>query len=77
MYAIDEKNENTIWKHAIQREMVNVKITFQTIPEGKNQPDGFQYDNCHIVFDIKMEDFQRKACLVVEVHITHILNNIT
>ena len=32
--------------------------------QGKKPPHGFQYINCHVVFDIKMEDFQRKACLV-------------
>ena len=27
--------------------------------------------NCHMVFDIEMEDFQRKACLVTGGHITN------
>ena len=30
-----------------------------------------QYVNCHMVFDIKMKDFQRKACLVAGDHMTN------
>ena len=57
--------------------MENVKIAFQTIPEGKKPQNGFQYVNCFMVFDIKMEDFQRKACLVVGGHMTHTQDTIT
>ena len=57
--------------------MEYVKITFQNIPEGKKPPNGFQYVNCHMVFDIEMEDFCRKACLVVGGHIAHTLDTIT
>ena len=50
-----------------------MKITFQTIPKGKNPPNKFQYVNCHMMFGINMEDFHRKACLLVVVggHMTH------
>ena len=30
--------------------------------------------SCHMVFDIKMEDFHRKAHLVVGGHMTHVPN---
>ena len=40
-------------------------------------PNGFQYVNCHKVFDVKMEDFQTKACLVTGGHVTHIPYTIT
>ena len=50
----------------MQKEMENVKIAFHIIPESRKPPNGFQYVNYHMVFDIKMEDFQRKACLVAE-----------
>ena len=56
-YAIDEKNENTLWQEVLQKEMENVKIAFLIIPEGKKPPNGFHHVNCHMVFDIKMEDF--------------------
>ena len=51
--------------------MKNVKSAFQMIPKGKKLPNGLQYVNCHMVFDIKMEDFWRKAHLVVGGHITN------
>ena len=54
VYALDEKNRNTLWQDAIQKEMEDVKIAFQTLTEGKKSPDGFQYVNWHMVFDIKM-----------------------
>ena len=70
-------NKNTLWQHAIHKEIENVKVTFQIIPEGENPPTGFHYDNCHIVFDMKMKDFHRKAHLVVGGHITHTPDIIT
>ena len=76
-YVIDQKNRNTLWQDAIQKEMENVKIAFQIIPDGKKPPNGFQYVNCHMVFDIKMEDLQRKALLAVGGHMTHTLDAIT
>ena len=77
VYAIDEKNGNNLWQDAIQKETEYVKIAFQTIPKVKNPPNGFQYADCHMVFDIKMEDFQRKACLVTGCHTAHALDTIT
>ena len=44
--------------------MENVKIAFQIILKGDKPPNGFQYVNCDMVFNIKMEDFWRKAHLV-------------
>ena len=76
-YAIDEKNWNTLWRNAIQKEMENVKIAWQIIPAGKKTPHGFQYVNCHIVFDIKMEDFHRQAYLVVGDYMTNAPGTIT
>ena len=69
-YAIN-KNKSTLWQDIIQKEIENVKITFQIIPEGEKPPTGSQYINCDIVFDIKMKDFHRKACLVAGGHMTH------
>ena len=76
-YAMDEKNGNTLWQNSTQKEMENVKIAFQNIPKGRKPPNGFWYVNFHMVFDIKMEDFQRKAHLVVGGHLTHTPDTIT
>ena len=72
--AISKKNGNTLWQDVIQKEMKNVKVAFQIIPKGEKPPNGFQHVNCHMVFDIKMEDFHRKACLVMGGHVTHTLD---
>ena len=57
--------------------MKKVKITFKIIPEGKKPPNGIQNVNCHMVLDFKMEDFQRKAYLVIGSHMTHTPDAIT
>ena len=77
VYAINKKNGHTLWQDAIQKEIENVKIVFLIICKGKKPPSGFLYVNCHMVFDIKMEDFKRKAQLVVGGHMTNIPGTIT
>ena len=57
--------------------MENVKIAFQTIPKGEKPPNGFQYVDPHMVIDIKMRDFHRKACLVAGGHMAHTPDTIT
>ena len=34
-YAIDEKNGNSIWRDAINKEMENLKVAFGILPDGK------------------------------------------
>ena len=46
-------------------------IAFQTIPESEKAPNGYQY---YMVFDIEMENFYRKACLMAWGHIIHTLD---
>ena len=50
VYPIDKKNSNTLWQDAIQKEIENVKIAFQIIPEAKKPPNGFQHAKCHMMF---------------------------
>ena len=57
MVATNEKNETTLRQDDIQEEMENMKIAFQTISEDKKPPNEFQYVNCHMKYDIKIEDF--------------------
>ena len=57
--------------------MENVQITFQIILNIEKAPNGYQHVNFHIVLDIKMEVFHRKAHLVVEGHVTHTPDVIT
>ena len=34
-------------------------------------PNGYPFVNCHIIFDFKIENFNRKACLVAGGHLAH------
>ena len=58
--AIDKKNGNTFWADAIAKEMKNVRVAFKILDDGERPPPGFQFIRCHMIFDLKMEDFRRK-----------------
>ena len=68
--AIDKKNKNTFWADAIAKEMKNVRVAFKILENGEKVPIGYQFINTHMIFDIKMEDFRRKARLVAGGHMT-------
>ena len=54
----------------------NVRVAFEVLPNGKSVPIGHQFMQCHMVFDIKIEDFRHKARLVAEGHMTKKLASI-
>ena len=60
-FALDTRNGNTLWADAISKEMESIKVAFKVLPDGKPMPIGHQFIQCHIVFDVKMEDFRCKA----------------
>ena len=68
--ALDKANKNTLWADAIAKEMENVRVAFNVLPDGEDPPPGYQFVRCHMIFDIKMEDFRRKARLVAGGHMT-------
>ena len=45
-------------------------IAFKLIDEGEKPPPTYQDIRCHTIFDIKVEDFWRKARYVAGGHIT-------
>ena len=57
--------------------MKNVRVAFNIIEDGDKAPIDYQFVKCHMVFDAKMEDFYRKARLVVGGHMTDVLATIT
>ena len=67
--ALDAKNGNILWAGNI-KEMENVRVAFEVLPDEKPIPVGRQFVKCHMVFDIKMEDFRQKAGLVAGGHMT-------
>jgi hypothetical protein len=50
--------------------MKEVRIAFNMLPGGHVAPNGYQKIPCHMIFDVKMEDFRRKARLVAGGHRT-------
>ena len=66
---IDQEEGNTKWRDAVKKEMSGVSIAFSYLDEGKTAPPGYQYIQCHMIFDIKM-DLTRKARLVAGGHMT-------
>ena len=61
-----------MWWDAISKEMKNVRIAFEEFEvEKEDILPGYQFLNCHIIFDIKMgEGFRQKACMVAGGHMT-------
>ena len=59
-HALDEENGNTFWRDALNREMENLKVAFDIIPEGKSPPPGYFRSSGHIIFDVRMS-IERKA----------------
>ena len=68
--ALDKANGNDFWAKAIEKEMKNVKIAFRILEDGTYAPSDHQFVRCHMVFDVKMETFTRKARLVAGGHMT-------
>ncbi|KAL7474136.1 hypothetical protein ACHAW6_000130 [Cyclotella cf. meneghiniana] len=50
--------------------MKNVQVAFDILPDGVASPLDHQYRKCHMIFDVKMEDFCHKAQLVARGHMT-------
>jgi hypothetical protein len=67
---IDKENGDNLWKEAIQKEMNNVDVAFEYIGKGTEPPPGYQKIKCHLVFDVKLDGFKRKARLVADGHMT-------
>jgi hypothetical protein len=55
----------------IEKEMENVCIAFDILGEDVVSPPDHQYIRCHMIFDVKMEDFHHKARLVAGGHATN------
>ncbi|KAL7485124.1 hypothetical protein ACHAW6_015142 [Cyclotella cf. meneghiniana] len=51
--------------------MKNVCVAFKVPQEGAVLPADHQYMQCHMIFDVKMEDFHHKARLVSGEHLTN------
>ena len=66
---IDERNNNTVWRDAIAKEMKNNAVAFKVLDQVSDVPVGYKHIKCHMIFDIKM-CLTRKARLVAGGHMT-------
>ena len=74
---MDDNNYYTPLQDTIADEMKNVRAAFKILAEGGEPPPGYHKIRCHMIFDIKMEDFWRKARLVAGGHVTKPPDNIS
>ena len=44
--------------------MNNVKISFDIMPDGECVQNCYKHICFHMIFDVKMEDFKRKAIII-------------
>ena len=68
-YELDRENGNSLWRDSLGKEMLNIGIAFEILPEGKNAPPSWKKVTGHLVWDVKM-DFTRKARWVLDGHKT-------
>ena len=61
---LDDINGNMLWQDGIEKETTAVCVAFTTLNEGDQPPPGYQYMQCHMIFDIKLDGFRRKARLL-------------
>ena len=57
----DQLNGNTLWADAIAKEMKDVLPAFCILNPGDANPVGHQKIICHMIFNVKMEDFWLKV----------------
>ena len=57
--------------------MNNVEVAFDALPDGQNASIGHKFLKCHMIFDVKMEDFRQKARYVAGGHIINAPPTIT
>ena len=68
-YLLDERNGNTIWRDAINKEMGNLKVAFDILDVSDALPIGWTKSSGHMVFDVRMT-LERKARWVKDGHKT-------
>jgi hypothetical protein len=67
---LHKENDNTLWQDAVRKGMMNDIIAFKIMNGEESFPPTYQEIRCHMMFDVKMEDFRRKAWFVVGGHTT-------
>ena len=74
---IDDANGDRYWKDDIAKEMKDVKIAFNILHGDKRVPPTYHQIRCHIIFDVKIEDFRLKARYVAQGNMTEAPKTLT
>ena len=67
---LDKENGDTLWVDALEKEIKNVRVAFKEMQDDEPVPIGYEQITGHVIFDVKMEDFRRKARYVADGHKT-------
>ena len=67
---VDELNGNRMWQDAIEKEINTVRKAFRILDNDESVPPGHQQIRCHMIFDVKIEDFKCKCRLVAKGNMT-------
>ncbi|KAL7489060.1 LOW QUALITY PROTEIN: hypothetical protein ACHAW6_014650 [Cyclotella cf. meneghiniana] len=63
-YTINATTGALLWQAAIEKEIQYVCVANDILKDGTAMPPDHWFMCCHVIFDVKMEDFCRKAQLV-------------
>jgi hypothetical protein len=69
---LDLANGNTLWMDTVALEIASVGVAFKQLPDGKDAPIGYQFIECHMIFDVKLDGFRRKARMVAGGHMAEV-----
>jgi hypothetical protein len=68
-HELDRKNGDDLWAQSLTKEMTNLGVAFEILPDNKQPPPGWSKVTGHLIFDVKM-DLTRKARWVLNGHLT-------
>ena len=54
---INQEKSNTLWEDTIAKEMEAIHVAFKILNDDEQPLPGYQYMECHLVFDIKLDGF--------------------
>jgi hypothetical protein len=67
---LDKENDNTLCQYAARKEMKNFRIALKIINGEESSPPTYQEIHCHMIFDVKMENFRHNERFVAGGHTT-------
>ena len=68
---LDNANGNTLWSNAIAKEITNFKVAVKILDDDDSVLRNHHFIKCHMIVNVKMENFRQKARLVAGGHMTN------